>query len=98
MELSEGYDLLLLTRKAQYRHNWKKAVEKIRAAEESKWRGKETERLATKAAKEAAAALERSRAEAALTRSRAAAAAAAAAKRPTTRSQTTLMRYFGNIN
>ena len=93
MELSEGYDLLLLTRKAQYRHNWKKAVEKIRAAEESKWRGKETERLATKAAKEAAAALERSRAEAALTRSR-----AAAAKRPTTRSQKTLMRYFGNIN
>ena len=93
MQLSGGYDLVQLTNKAQYRHNWKKAVEKIRAAEESKWRGKETERLATKAAKEAAAALERSRAEAALPRSR-----AAAAERPRTRSQTTLMRYFGNIN
>ena len=95
MQLSGGYDLVQLTNKAQYRHNWKKAVEKIRAAEESKWRGKETERLATKAAKEAAAALERSRAAAALTRSR---AAAAVAERPRTRSQTTLMRYFGNTN
>ena len=98
MQLSGGYDLVQLTNKAQYRHNWKKAVEKIRAAEESKWRGKETERLATKAAKEAAAALERSRAAAALTRSRAAEAAAAVAERPRTLSQTTLMRYFGNTN
>ena len=62
MQLSEGYDLVLLSNKVQYCHNWKKAVEKFKAAEESNWRGKERERLANKAEKVAAAALKRSRA------------------------------------
>ena len=41
MKLSKGYDLVKLSNKAQYRNNWKKAVEKVRAAEESKWKVKE---------------------------------------------------------
>ena len=95
MKLTNGSDLAKLSTKAQYRHNWKKAVEKVRAAEESKWRRKETERLANKAVREAAATMARiRRSAAALTRSR----AAEAAERPRTRAQTTLMQYFGNTN
>jgi len=95
MKLTNGSDLAKLSTKAQYRHNWKKAVEKVRAAEESKWRRKEMERLANKAVREAAATMARiRRSAAALTRSR----AAEAAERPRTRAQTTLMQYFGNTN
>jgi hypothetical protein len=95
LELANGSDLAKLSTKAQYRHNWKKAVEKVRAAEESKWRRKEMERLANKAVREAAATMARiRRSAAALTRSR----AAEAAERPRTRAQTTLTQYFGNTN
>ena len=84
-KLSRGSDLVKLENLAQNREHWKKAVEKIRATAESKWNGKERNRLARKAAREA---------EAALTRSR----AAAEAQRPSTRRQTTLMEHFRNFN
>jgi hypothetical protein len=84
-KLSQGKDLEKLKNLAQNRLHWKKAVEKIREAAESKWNGKERNRLARKAVRDAAAALTRSRAE-------------AEAQRPRTRRQTTLMEHFRNFN
>ena len=84
-KLSHGTDLAKLENLARNRGHWKKAVEKIREAAESKWHGKERNRRAKKAERDAAAALTRSRAE-------------AEAQRPRTRRQTTLMEHFRNFN
>ena len=77
MTLSKGDELNTLREKAQNRRNWRIAVEKIKAAAESKWKRKERERLARKAETEAEAARTRSRAQ-------------ADTDRPRTRSHTTL--------
>ena len=77
MTLSKGDELNTLREKAQNRRNWRIAVEKIKAAVESKWKRKERERLAKKAETEAEAARTRSRAQ-------------ADADRPRTRRHTTL--------
>jgi len=76
--LSTGDELATLRNKAQHRLNWRKAVEKVTAATELKWKRKERERLVKKAETEAEAARTRSRAQ-------------ADADRPRTRRQATRM-------